>query len=440
MNRYKIIGGLLFLACLIFTPEHGFSQISSGANEIISTEYSSGNQDMIHVFCGNKDELNASLTANYPNGETGNFEWQKYNPIIGDFDFYQNDLSGSSSSTISNLADGCYRAKLNTTSGEVFYTAWVFNNYIEASAEIPYSDCDYFTLEGAFDSPVLEYVDLTTGQAKQVFKDIQVKWLEGSTGVSSVLTSKIYSPPAKDTQYTLQVTDRFGCIGTANVTYQSIVTNASFEYTLDEHKSDTQKNEAPLTVTFTNNSENGISGKYEWFIYKDLKIILEEKEAKTFKDSISEIIYSDNPVFVFENTGSYKVKLVSNSGTCTDTMYMSDYIIVDESFIEAPNAFTPNGDGTNDIFAVKFFSMKTVKISIFNRWGKTVHVWESNNVKGFYNTASSEGANYAAESVWNGKIGGKMATPGVYYWVAEGIGRDGIKRSENGFVHLFRDK
>ena len=40
--------------------------------------------------------------------------------------------------------------------------------------------------------------------------------------------------------------------------------------------------------------------------------------------------------------------------------------------------FTPNGDGKNDDFGgLCFFSMKSVKISIFNRWGKIVcHVWE----------------------------------------------------------------
>ena len=117
---------------------------------------------------------------------------------------------------------------------------------------------------------------------------------------------------------------------------------------------------------------------------------------------------------------------------------MSDYIVIGESFIDAPNVFTPgneDGQNLNETFAVKFFSMKTVKITIFNRWGKILHVYENNNVQGFYNTASS-----VPESVWDGKVGGRLATPGVYYYVAEGMGRDGKKRSANGFFHLFRGK
>jgi len=76
--------------------------------------------------------------------------------------------------------------------------------------------------------------------------------------------------------------------------------------------------------------------------------------------------------------------------------------------------------------------MKTIKISIFNRWGKIVHVYENNNVQGFGPTVE--------QSVWNGRIGGKLASPGVYFYVVEGKGRDGKMNKANGFVHLFRDK
>ena len=89
----------------------------------------------------------------------------------------------------------------------------------------------------------------------------------------------------------------------------------------------------------------------------------------------------------------------------------------------------------NPTFAVMFFSMKSVKISIFNRWGKLLHVWENNNLQGFYNTVDK-----VPQSVWDGKVGGRMATPGVYFWIAEGVGRDGERRKGNGFFHLFRDK
>lgn len=153
-------------------------------------------------------------------------------------------------------------------------------------------------------------------------------------------------------------------------------------------------------------------------------------------DSILDTAVDVDLTYSFERSGTYMVKLVSKKATgdmvCTDTVYLEDYIMVDTSFVAVPNVFTPNGDGTNDNFVVKFWSMEKVKISVFNRWGRTVHVWESNNVKGFENTWM--------ESVWDGRIGGRYASPGVYFYVVEGTGRDGKKRWKHGDVYLIRDK
>jgi PKD repeat protein len=438
MNIFKLIGGWLFFSCLLFAPIAGFTQITSTADAVVPTEYSGGAQDNIHVFCGEKDELNASLIASYPAGETGNFEWQKYNPATGAFDVYSSDLSGSQTSSISGLSDGCYRVNITPASGVKTYTAWVFNNYVEATAEITDSDCNSFKLVGTLVSPsTLQYVDLTNGQSKFLNKDIEVKWKDGSTVVnSSSMTFQNFNPATQNTTYTLEVTDRFGCAGKAEVQYISIVTKASFTHNEDK-KSDINEFEVPLTVTFTNTSENGDPGKYEWYFFKDLQQIKDEIEAGTFKDSIQDIVYSDNPVYTYEKTGEYMVKLVSKritgETTCTDYFYMNDYIVADSSFIDAPNLYMP--EKLNPEFAIRFFSMKTVKITIFNRWGKVLHTWESNDVQGFYNTATT-----VSQSVWDGKIGGKNATPGVYFWVAEGRGRDGRKHDANGFFHLFREK
>lgn len=434
MNKLKLVGQLLFFIGLISLPSVGLAQITSVANEVVSTAYSSGVQDFIHVFCGAKDEKNASLTANTLNGESGSFEWQKYNAASGSFVFFSSDLSGNSTSTISNLEDGGYRVKITAASGEKTYTAWVFNNYIDATAEIPESDCYSFTLNGTFDTPKLIYTDLASGQPLEMNKGIEVKWMDGDNVVSRVIHSEVFDPPTKDTNYTLVVSDKFGCVAEADVQYLSIVTKALFSVSENQ-------GEAPLEVTFTNESENGDAGKYEWFIFRDLDEIKRESAANNgvVKDSILIKIFSDSPVYTFENSGKYKVKLVSKKisefHTCYDTLYLDGYIEADTSFVDVPNVFTPNGDGTNDEFIVKFWSMKEIKISIFNRWGKILHVWESNNVINFDNTVKT-----VPQSVWDGKVGGKVCTPGVYYYVVEGRGRDNERRRTSGFFHLFRGK
>jgi len=411
------------------------AQISSNADAVTSTQYSGGlTQDQIFIFCADKGETKASLTATGSLIGTINYEWQKYDSVSGIFQTYISQSDGGSSSSITSLEDGGYRVIISNGTKTETYTAWVFNNYYEVSAEITESNCEYFTLNGNYESPTLTYYDLNSNQPLEVSKTIGIKWKNGDETVSSMLSPSVYDPPTSDTKYTLNITDNFGCSGQADVTYNSIVTEAAFSVSESE-------GEAPLKVTFTNESENGTSGKYEWFFYKDLDVIDKEIEKNGESDSIDFKAYDDDLTYTYEKSGKYKVKLVSKhvsdlcNCTCTDTFYLSGYIEVDTSFVSAPNFFTPNGDGSNDNFIVKFWSVKNIKISIFNRWGKRVHYWEDSNVEGFENTVDSETA-----SVWDGKIGGKMASPGVYYYVVEARGRDDKKRWSHGFVHLFRGK
>lgn len=435
MNILKILAGLLFLSFLIWKPVAGFAQITPGADATsVTTQYFTGPQDSIYIFCGAKGERNASLVASAPIGDSGSYEWLKYNS--GQF-----ELLGNTGSTISGLEDGCYRVNITTMSGVNTYTAWVFNSYLEnVNAEILKSDCENLSMEGTFDSPTFTYIDLSKLPIVEpkVLNKVQVNWKVGNNVVHNFSTYTL-SPPTKNTEYIFEV-NSYGCIASDVVNYQSIVTKASFSVVKPDQLSDKlEKVEAPLTVTFTNTSENGETGKFEWFI---LKVI------EGTKDSVIDILYNDTPPsYTFEETGTYRLKLVSKHGICTDTISEFEMdgktqkeIVIDEAFLDAPNVFTPNGDEKNETFAIKFFSMKSVKIIIFNRWGRIMHKWESNNVRGFYNTASPKGENYDMASVWDGKVGGKLATPGVYYYVAEGIGRDGKKKKANGFFHLFRDK
>jgi len=97
------------------------------------------------------------------------------------------------------------------------------------------------------------------------------------------------------------------------------------------------------------------------------------------------VAYEENPVYTYEYTGQYMVKLVSKKvsefHTCVDTFYLEDYIIVDSSFVAVPNVFTPNGDGINEIFEItdldKYISNE---LKVFSRYGK--RVYSQNNYQG----------------------------------------------------------
>jgi gliding motility-associated-like protein len=387
--------------------------------------------DSIYIFCTDNEVTEiATLRATTQLQGTKTFLWEKYNNLTASFEFYFSESSDGQTSDITGLANGCYRVTITLGGTTETYRAWVFNNWISASGSVTDSDCESFKLVGTFLTGTMKYYDLADNTELEVFKDMKVEWKDGDATIATVISPQIYDPPAKNTDYTFTAYDRFGCSFLTMVPYESMVTKASFTAT-------PMQGEAPLEVTFTNTSENADANQYEWFFFRDLDEIKREAEnSQQPIDSIMLIAYDESPVYTYNNTGTYMVKLVakkvSEFQTCVDTFYMEDYIHVDSSFIAAPNVFTPNGDGTNDLFVVKFWSMKNIKISIFNRWGKKVHYWDKSDIQGFENTWE--------EAVWDGKMGGRYASPGVYYYVVEGTGRDGKKRRAHGFFHLFRDK
>jgi|GEM_PF-1054772 len=110
---------------------------------------------------------------------------------------------------------------------------------------------------------------------------------------------------------------------------------------------------------------------------------------------------------------------------CRDTARLSACIQVDdESMIEVPNVFSPNGDGINDFFQVKAKTLKTFHGQIINRWGQIVFEW--NNWQDY-------------EAGWDGNnTGGTKAAPGVYYYIIKATGWDDKEYNLSGAFHLMR--
>jgi gliding motility-associated-like protein len=430
------------LCCFILVaglaPFATFAQLSApGSDYTDKTNYPVfQGTDSIYIFCANEGESAGRLVATTKLTAEKKFVWEKFNNLFNRFEPYSQETITQNQSTISNLADGCYRVTITKGDTTQIYRAWVLNNWFVVSTSVTESNCDFFKLGGDFTSASLIYYDLVDTTQIQLLKDIKVEWKRGNDLIAKVKNPQVYDPPTSDTKYKLYVSDRFGCGANSEVTYVSIVTKASFDVDADFSTGE-QQGEAPLIVTFKNTSENGTPGQYEWFFFRDMNTIKNESEnSNETVDSIMFVAYNDELIYTYENTGNYMVKLVSKKisqfHTCTDTFYLEDYIVTDSSYFDVPNFFSPNGDGTNDMFVVKYWSMLKVKISITNRWGRLVHVWENDEVRGFSGTWT--------ESVWDGKLNGRYASPGVYYYVIEGTGRDGVKRWKHGFFHLFRGK
>jgi len=85
-----------------------------------------------------------------------------------------------------------------------------------------------------------------------------------------------------------------------------------------------------------------------------------------------------------------------------------------------PNAFTPNGDGKNDIFKVYGNYIKAVDMKIFNQWGELIY--QTNNVNGG----------------WDGSSKGVQQPIGVYVYLIQTIEQNGTVSTQRGSINLVR--
>jgi gliding motility-associated-like protein len=124
-------------------------------------------------------------------------------------------------------------------------------------------------------------------------------------------------------------------------------------------------------------------------------------------------------------TTAYSIK-VENENGCRAEDRVTVHVSEDRP-VFVPNAFSPNGDGYNDL--LNFFggtSVQNVKsFLIFNRWGETIY----------------ENYNFQPNDLtvgWDGKHRGETLNPSVFVWFAEVEFVDGVSKIFEGDVSLMR--
>ncbi len=203
--------------------------------------------------------------------------------------------------------------------------------------------------------------------------------------------------------------------------YPTINPTATYTDTDGETHTETNISEsAPLAVTLSADTENaaGWSAHYEWRFYKEGK-----------RESPYLIRYDENTQYTFTESGAHYLELWATFTQDNDTIAYADtywsaeatplVVSISESKLEMPNAFSPNGDGINDIYKAKsgYQSLVEFHAYIFNRWGQKLYEWND------------------PAGGWDGKYKGKDVAQGVYYVLVKAKGADGrsfnIKRDVN---------
>ncbi|QQS27780.1 MAG: choice-of-anchor L domain-containing protein [Sphingobacteriales bacterium] len=94
--------------------------------------------------------------------------------------------------------------------------------------------------------------------------------------------------------------------------------------------------------------------------------------------------------------------------------------LIYQKLVTIPNAFSPNGDNTNDIFRLTGLNVESVNLYIYDRWGGQMFQMIGEDI----------------EKGWDGTFKGKNAELGVYVYYAEVTFTDGTSEFFKGNVTL----
>lgn len=232
-------------------------------------------------------------------------------------------------------------------------------------------------------------------------------WILNGAGITGSVNGAYCFDEAASYTLGLTVMDAFGCTSTVVPVNIEIYPQPIADF-----------NHAPIKpiinqdpfVTFTDASYGATIVSWNWY----------------FMNTAQYTSIEQNPTFAYSEPGTYPVALVVKSDKgCTDTLVRP--LVVGEDFgIYVPNAFTPNGDGLNDVFQPKGFGVVKYELNIFDRWGERV----------FHTTNFEDSWNGTMQSKKDVKYG--VLEEGVYTWLINCTSVFGKSHELKGHVTLMK--
>jgi gliding motility-associated-like protein len=132
--------------------------------------------------------------------------------------------------------------------------------------------------------------------------------------------------------------------------------------------------------------------------------------------------FQQDTTYSYTTAGTYLVMLtVSNAAGCMDTI-VGNVVITEMQggVVAVPSAFTPNGDGVNDVLFVRGGPFTELEFRIFNEWGNQI----------FMATDQSQG--------WDGTRSGTAQPAGTYIYTIIGRTLSGEEVKMSGDVTIIR--
>jgi gliding motility-associated-like protein len=131
--------------------------------------------------------------------------------------------------------------------------------------------------------------------------------------------------------------------------------------------------------------------QWKWQVFFNERLIITE--------------YNEDIRITFDKPGNYRLTLKIENELCESEPQEYQILVIEcrRPILLVPTAFTPNKSGLNDIFKIQGVHIQSMRLEIFNRWGKLI----------FVSTDMGTG--------WDGTLNGSPAPEGAYICVVDYI-------------------
>jgi gliding motility-associated-like protein len=200
----------------------------------------------------------------------------------------------------------------------------------------------------------------------------KIKWNPASW-LSSTSAFSVTASPTETITYTATVTNTYGC-STSNK--KTILVNEPIDFTRSPAGDTTIYLGQKVQLKISTSSEDV---EYSWTPHSNITCT-----------------HCNDPWVSPKESTTYSVEMKDG---CFD--YIENFIVnvISDFYLEAPSAFTPNGDSNNDVFRFESKNISVFDLKIFNRWGEIV--FSTNDV--------NEG--------WDGNVNGHPQNIDTYKYV-----------------------
>ena len=237
-----------------------------------------------------------------------------------------------------------------------------------------------------------------------------INWYATATNNNILYSGSSFVTPIINTAtsyYAQAVDNSTGCVSVLSVVQVNILQQLPAPTV-------TVESTTSSSVTFQWNAVDGATG-YQVSIDNGQTFTNPSSGSNGLTHTITGLQPEQSVTILVQALGAADCQL-SSSSTAVTAQAVNPF----SNVIYVPNAFTPNGDGNNDIVYVHSESIRSLKFYIYDQWGELLY------------TSTSQ------QSGWDGSYHGKKEPVGVYVYYLEAIMNDGKQINKKGTITLLR--